>query len=102
MGLEAETDAELKPDVEILRTFLNSITRVEQEDFAFRCGTTVGYLRKAISTGERMRESLVIDMERESEGKVRCEPLRPDVDWAYLRGTSSSPGAEPATRKVCG
>jgi DNA-binding transcriptional regulator YdaS (Cro superfamily) len=101
MGLEAETDAELRPDVEELRTFLNSITRAEQDDFADRCDTSLGYLRKAISTRERMRESLVINLERESKGAVRCEPLRPDVDWAYLRGTSNSPGAEPATRK-CG
>lgn len=26
-------------------------------------------------------------IERESGGAVRCEDLRPDVDWAYLRGT---------------
>lgn len=27
-------------------------------------------------------------IERETRGKVRCEDLRPDVDWAYLRGTA--------------
>ena len=26
-------------------------------------------------------------IERATEGAVRCEDLRPDVDWAYLRGT---------------
>lgn len=26
-------------------------------------------------------------VERATEGAVRCEDLRPDVDWAYLRGT---------------
>lgn len=28
-----------------------------------------------------------IDIERATNGTVRCEDLRPDVDWAYLRGT---------------
>lgn len=26
-------------------------------------------------------------IERATSGKVRCEELRPDVDWTYLRGT---------------
>jgi DNA-binding transcriptional regulator YdaS (Cro superfamily) len=26
-------------------------------------------------------------IERATDGLVRCEDLRPDVDWAYLRGT---------------
>lgn len=26
-------------------------------------------------------------IERATEGAVRCEDLRPDVDWPYLRGT---------------
>lgn len=27
------------------------------------------------------------DIERATNGAVRCEDLRPDVDWAYLRAT---------------
>lgn len=27
-------------------------------------------------------------IERVTHGKVTCEDLRPDVDWAYLRGTA--------------
>jgi len=27
-------------------------------------------------------------IERETSGAVRCEDLRPDVDWAYLRATN--------------
>lgn len=29
------------------------------------------------------------DIERATGGKVRCEELRPDVNWAYLRATST-------------
>ena len=28
-----------------------------------------------------------IDIERITQGAVRCEDLRPDVDWGYLRAT---------------
>ena len=28
-------------------------------------------------------------IERATNGLVRCEDLRPDVDWAYIRGTES-------------
>lgn len=27
------------------------------------------------------------EIEKLTQGAVRCEELRPDVDWAYLRGT---------------
>jgi len=30
-------------------------------------------------------------IERITNGAVRCEELRPDVDWTYLRGTDCSP-----------
>ena len=34
-------------------------------------------------------------IERATKGAVRCEDLRPDVDWGYLRGTAGEP-APPA------
>lgn len=67
-----------------LQSYLNGLPTDEQIAYAGRCKTTVGYLRKAISKGQRLGEGLVINLERESGGKVRCEELRPDVDWAYL------------------
>jgi DNA-binding transcriptional regulator YdaS (Cro superfamily) len=30
-------------------------------------------------------------IEKATAGAVRCEDLRPDVDWAYLRATNCSP-----------
>jgi DNA-binding transcriptional regulator YdaS (Cro superfamily) len=76
--------------MDALRDFLNSLTPPRQKAFAKRCGTSLGYLRKAISVGARLSESLVISIERESGGAVPCESLRPDVDWAYLRRRSLS------------
>lgn len=72
-----------------LREYLNCLEPTEQTDFAGRCDTSIGYLRKAISISQKISERLVIAIERESKGKVRCEDLRPDVDWAFLRGTSA-------------
>jgi len=70
--------------METLRLFLNSLAKPEQDAFAKRCGTSLGYLRKAISVKPKLSESLVIALERESGGAVPCELLRPDIDWEYL------------------
>jgi DNA-binding transcriptional regulator YdaS (Cro superfamily) len=70
-----------------LRTFLNSMTPEQQEAFAKACGTSVGYLRKAISTGQQLGESLCINIDCQSNAAVHCEDLRPDVNWAHLRGS---------------
>ncbi|MFC5524036.1 transcriptional regulator [Polaromonas jejuensis] len=67
--------------------YLSGLSPDERESFALRCGTSVGYLRKACSIGQRLGESLCINIERESHGAVPCEALRPDVDWAYLRNS---------------
>jgi DNA-binding transcriptional regulator YdaS (Cro superfamily) len=70
--------------VDTLREYLNSLDASEQEDFVSRCETSLSYLRKAISLKQKLGERLVIAIERESAGVVRCEQLRPDVDWKYL------------------
>ena len=35
-------------------------------------------------------------VERATNGAVRCEEMRPDVDWAYLRGTGFPKKVSPA------
>lgn len=68
-----------------LRDFLNAMPVHDQHSFADRCGTTLGYMRKAISVGARFDASICIAIESESHGSVRCEDLRPDVPWSILR-----------------
>lgn len=70
-----------------LLSYLNGLPPTEQAAFAQRSGTSVGYLRKAISKGQKIGEGLCINLERESGRAVLCEDLRDDVDWAYLRNT---------------
>lgn len=72
-------------DMDKLLTYLNSLPKTDRHGYVTRCTTSEGYLRKAISRGQRLGESLCINLERESARAVRCEELRPDVDWAYLR-----------------
>jgi DNA-binding transcriptional regulator YdaS (Cro superfamily) len=71
-----------------LRDYLKMLTASEKKDFADRCGTTIGYIRKNISTDGRFGLLLCVAMERASDGAVSCEELRPDINWSYLRDTS--------------
>lgn len=73
--------------------YLNTLPLSEREPFAARCKTTEGYLRKACSKGQKIGERICINIERESAGKVTCEDIRPDVDWAYIRGTAKRKAA---------
>ncbi|GAA0492409.1 hypothetical protein [Pigmentiphaga daeguensis] len=68
-----------------LRDFLNSMPVHEQEDFAARCGKSLGYLRLVAYGHRRCRESLAINIDRESGSTVRLQDLRPDVDWRHVQ-----------------
>lgn len=69
-----------------LKDYLQSIPPAERTAFAERCGTTDGHLRNVSYGYRRCAESLAIAIERESGGQIRVEDLRPDVDWAVIRG----------------
>lgn len=71
-----------------LKTYLETMTLEQREAFAARCSTSAGHLRNISYGYKPAGEKLAIDIERESEGAVPCESLRPDVDWEYLRSTS--------------
>lgn len=76
-----------------LKTYIKSLDKKEFKRFASSCGTTRPYLRKiagGFGSKKAPGEALAISIERESGGKVKCEELRPDVDWAFLRGTSAA------------
>lgn len=62
---------------------------VAREEFALRCGSTVGYLNLVSSGNAKPGEKLAINIERETGGTVPVEQMRPDVDWAVIRARSS-------------
>lgn len=63
--------------------YLNSLPVAEQSSFAQRCGTTVGYLRKAVSVGQLLKVVVCVSIERETHGQVTRKDLRPD-DWQSI------------------
>lgn len=70
-----------------LRAYILTIPKSERNAFAKRCGTSLGMLQQVAYGARSSGEKLAIAIERESSRAVTCEELRPDVDWAYLRGT---------------
>lgn len=71
-----------------LKAYLFTLSVQRRHDFAERCGTSYPHLRNIAYGLKPCGEGLAVNVERESGGAVRCESLRPDVDWAYLRGTA--------------
>jgi DNA-binding transcriptional regulator YdaS (Cro superfamily) len=69
---------------------LRGLSYAELDHFARRTNTSVGHLRNVAGGHKSCGEDLAILIERETEGRVTCEDLRPDVLWSYLRGTAKA------------
>jgi hypothetical protein len=65
--------------METLRAYLNSLSPDEQAAYAKRCGTTIGYLRKALSTKPQLDGALVRKLDEQSGGLVSRVDLREDI-----------------------
>ena len=63
-----------------LLTFINRLSEPQRAAFCALCGTTVGYLRKAISVGHLLNPALCVAIERTTGGAVTRRDLRP-ADW---------------------
>ena len=66
-----------------LINYINALGAQERLVFAQRCGTTIGYMRKAVSTGQKIRAETCCAIERESGALVTRKHLRPH-DWADI------------------
>ncbi len=73
-----------------------NISRQVRRHIAQKCGISDDYLYQVITRRKSVRAERCIEIEKATGGIVRCEDLRPDVDWAYLRGTAPAPQT-PAT-----
>lgn len=65
--------------MQTLRQYLATLPVEEQAQFAQRAGTTIGYLRKALSKGQRFDGALVRRLDEESGGAVSRFELREDI-----------------------
>lgn len=68
-----------------LRSYLSTLSPTEQADYARRSGTSIGYLRKALSIGQRFDGALVRMLHLESGGQVSLTDLRADI-WPAGEG----------------
>lgn len=69
----------------ILLGYWRTLDRTGREQLAKQCGTSANHLRNIAYGQKTCGEGLAVALERETGGRVRCEDLRPDVDWNYLR-----------------
>lgn len=69
--------------MEELRSYLNALSIMMQREFAQKCGTSVEYLRKAISTKQKLGAALSVRIEANSGSKVSRKDLHPD-DWQEI------------------
>jgi DNA-binding transcriptional regulator YdaS (Cro superfamily) len=66
--------------MEELKQYLSTMSVSEQEAYAAKCGTTLNYLRKAISKGSvKFDGALCRLLDENSGGAVPRESLRPDI-----------------------
>lgn len=65
-----------------LIAYLNSLGKVDRADFAARCRTSEGYMRKARSAGQKFRSELCVRIEQQSNGAVTRRDLRDD--WSEV------------------
>lgn len=60
-----------------LNDYLKSMPKDDRDGFAVRCHTTLGYIRKCISTGAYLGPITCVAIERETNGAVTRQMLRP-------------------------
>ncbi len=82
--------------MDTLRCYLNSLSVTEQNAFASRCGTSIGYLRSALASRTRLGPEISARIEIESKGEVPRESVSPGTDWALLRSRSPNSKTEAA------
>jgi DNA-binding transcriptional regulator YdaS (Cro superfamily) len=74
-----------------LLKYINSLPPDAREKFAAACGTTVGYLRKAVSRRQVLGNPLSFAIETASEGQVTRKDLHPEswrLNWPELSAAS--------------
>ncbi|HIE3934819.1 TPA: transcriptional regulator [Pseudomonas aeruginosa] len=70
--------------------YIKRLDAAELSDLATRCETSSGQIKQVAYGHRRASATLAINLDRETDGKVTCEKLRPDIDWGYLRSNPST------------
>ena len=73
--------------MEKLLKYINSLPPDARDTFAAACGTTISYLRKAVTRRQRLGSQLSVAIEKASKGEVTRKDLHPEVwhlNWPEL------------------
>ena len=73
-------------------------TMTGQQRLAIALDVTPGLVSQWGSGRTRVTAERCIEIERVTGGAVRCEDLRPDIDWSVVRGTACPPPAPNPSR----
>jgi DNA-binding transcriptional regulator YdaS (Cro superfamily) len=63
-----------------LKTYLSPLSLDQREAFAKRCGTTRGHMQN-VAYGKTCAPALATAIERETEGAVKRQDMRPSDYW---------------------
>lgn len=75
--------------IDSLKKYVSSLgDDAEREDFAALCGTTFGHLRQIYYGHRTCDAGLAIEIEKNTHQVVKCEELRADIDFGYLRNAN--------------
>ncbi|PKH20212.1 Cro/Cl family transcriptional regulator [Enterobacterales bacterium CwR94] len=61
-----------------LKQYLNALSAAEKIAFEASCGTTINYLRKAMSKGQILGPELCVLIEKSSNGAITRQDLNPE------------------------
>lgn len=86
MGIAASYPCGYHLPMQDLKTFLRSMPQDQRAKFADRCGVSLSHIRFVAYGAKSPSCELAINIERESSGAICVESLRPDADWAVIRG----------------
>lgn len=73
------------PKIPTLRKFVTSMPIASRADFAGLCGTSIGHLEHIYNGHRGCNPVLAIEIDKHSGGAVKCDELRPDADFDYIR-----------------
>lgn len=83
--MKKKEDPRIEAGMIKLITYINSLDDDGRNNFQNKKRLDISYIRKCASLGRPLGAHYCIEIEKATKRKVRCEHLRPDIDWAFLR-----------------
>lgn len=71
-----------------LKDFFLALSNDERENFARKCNTSTAYIQQIYQGHRQASAGLAIDIDKYSNGAVKCDGLHPNADFEYLRSQS--------------